>query len=128
MTAFILVRDAARDCYDMACWSHRFDVESVSKALSIAKASYPDAPPLAAEVIIDCEVGQCPTRLHFAYATTIAQAREFAARTRGWFTRRTTGGLKDCCQFHTESLHRHLLPSGYDDQSGGGPADEQTLF
>lgn len=111
MTAIVNVRAAGQNYYgdtDSPYFWH-FDVDSVAKALSIARTSYPDAPPLTAEMIIDCESGGCMTRLHIRRAVTVAEARALAAGHSGWFTLpKPGGGVKDCCQFHTLAGGAHL--------------------
>jgi hypothetical protein len=112
MTAFVWVYCAEHPPYGGGC-ANRWPVhvEAVATALAIAAASYPDAPPLAAQVILDCDAGECSTRLHLHTAATITEARAAAAERAGWFTvPRASGKVADHCQFHTEPAHPHLLP------------------
>jgi hypothetical protein len=110
VAAWIRVHCVDHPPYAYGCdWHWRFDIASVDEALSIARASYPDAhAELTAQVVIDCEHGQCVTRLVFpGHVPTIARAREITSdrRRSGWFTVQRGRRVVDHCQFHTEPLH-----------------------
>jgi hypothetical protein len=131
VTAWVWVFCAAHPPYSAECDNRwRYEVPSTAEALTIARAEHPHAPTLAAQFIIDCEHGQCVTRLHIDAATTLEEARRQAAGRAGWFTVRSGRGgrkVRDHCQFHTgPALPASMLP-GRSAPSTAGPPGPSLL-
>lgn len=130
MTAWIWVTCAQHPPYSSACDNRwRFDVTSTAEALRIARASYLDAGELTAQVVIDCDKGECPTRLMFRAASTVEQARRLGAKDAGWFMVPRGRKVADHCQFHYEGgMSNRGAPAVEAPHFTAGDADQGALF
>jgi hypothetical protein len=97
----------------------RFDVATVAEALSIARASYPTAPKLGAWVVVDCDKGECATRVSLLDGAVagVDEAREFTtSHDGGWTVERRGGKLVDHCPMHSDPrpTPARPVPAGVD--------------
>ncbi|MEQ4724715.1 hypothetical protein [Nonomuraea sp. B19D2] len=107
MTAWIWLYERGVSPYAEGVTSYRYDVRTVAHARELAAALHPDAPPLDALVVVDCEYGECGRRLLISdsQADSIERGREVAAGNwlrGGWYQGLYRGRLADICQWHYE--------------------------
>src|SRR5690606_6819276 len=106
MTAWIWLYDQGSDSPYAAEISHRFEVRTVAHARELAALLSPDAPELAASVVVECEYTTCGRRLMISeeHAPTVDAARETAYDPRafhgGWYRALYRGRQADICQWH----------------------------
>ena len=111
MTAHVFITCPSHPSVLMCDDDQAYSVETVSAALVLHAAQYPDATGKIARIAITCELGGCMQRLVLKADSVTAARTRAAGHDFGFYVARRAGGrLADGCQYHLGSccvVHAH---------------------